>query len=180
MYIDPEFAFYGPMGFDVGAFTSNLLLNYFSNWGKGEAGTDYSNWILDQTIIFYETFEKEFIHLWKENEKKGHYGELNILCAGQSNEAVIQQYMKKIFADTLGFAGMKMIRRIIGIAHVADLDSIEDNDKRSLCEKRCLIFARRLVLASQEKTLDGLDTIRKVTEYAKSLYNFSPPENWSI
>jgi len=28
--IDPEFAFYGPMGFDIGAFISNLLLNYFS------------------------------------------------------------------------------------------------------------------------------------------------------
>src|SRR5690606_20332056 len=26
--IDPEFAFYGPMGFDIGAVLANLLLNY--------------------------------------------------------------------------------------------------------------------------------------------------------
>lgn len=28
--IDPEFAFYGPIGFDTGAFVANLLLNFFS------------------------------------------------------------------------------------------------------------------------------------------------------
>ena len=28
--IDPEFAFMGPMGFDVGAVVANFLLNYFS------------------------------------------------------------------------------------------------------------------------------------------------------
>lgn len=26
--IDPEFAYYGPMGFDIGAVIANLLLNY--------------------------------------------------------------------------------------------------------------------------------------------------------
>lgn len=27
--IDSEFSFYGPMGFDIGAFIGNLWLNYF-------------------------------------------------------------------------------------------------------------------------------------------------------
>lgn len=31
--IDSEFAFYGPMGFDIGAFLANLLLNYFASFG---------------------------------------------------------------------------------------------------------------------------------------------------
>ena len=31
--IDPEFAFYGPMGFDIGAFLGNLILGYFSQDG---------------------------------------------------------------------------------------------------------------------------------------------------
>ncbi len=31
--IDPEFGFYGPMGFDVGAYLANLLLAYFSQVG---------------------------------------------------------------------------------------------------------------------------------------------------
>jgi 5-methylthioribose kinase len=28
--IDPEFAFYGPIAFDLGAFIANLFLSYFS------------------------------------------------------------------------------------------------------------------------------------------------------
>ena len=31
--IDPEFAFYGPMGFDIGALIGNLYLAYFSQSG---------------------------------------------------------------------------------------------------------------------------------------------------
>jgi len=31
--IDPEFAFYGPMGFDVGAFLGNLILAFFAQDG---------------------------------------------------------------------------------------------------------------------------------------------------
>ena len=31
--IDPEFAFYGPMGFDISAFIANLFLSYFSQDG---------------------------------------------------------------------------------------------------------------------------------------------------
>ena len=31
--IDPEFAFYGPMGFDIGALIANLLMSFFSQTG---------------------------------------------------------------------------------------------------------------------------------------------------
>jgi 5-methylthioribose kinase len=31
--IDPEFVFYGPMGFDIGTVIANLLLNYCSHEG---------------------------------------------------------------------------------------------------------------------------------------------------
>ncbi len=42
--IDPEFGFYGPMGFDVGAFLGNLALSFFSQDGhatfEGEREVD--------------------------------------------------------------------------------------------------------------------------------------------
>ncbi len=36
--IDPEFAYYGPMGFDIGAVFANLLLNFAAQegWSKDE------------------------------------------------------------------------------------------------------------------------------------------------
>ncbi|QHO22494.1 Methylthioribose kinase [Arachis hypogaea] len=38
--IDPEFAFYGPMGFDIGAFLENLILAYFSQDGHADQAND--------------------------------------------------------------------------------------------------------------------------------------------
>jgi 5-methylthioribose kinase len=38
--IDPEFAFYGPMGFDVGAFLGNLILAFFSQDGHADQVND--------------------------------------------------------------------------------------------------------------------------------------------
>lgn len=39
--IDPEFAFYGPMGFDVGAFLGNLFLSFFSQDGHADQGNNH-------------------------------------------------------------------------------------------------------------------------------------------
>jgi len=39
-----------------------------------------------------------------------------------------------------------MIRRILGIAHVEDLESIKDTISRARCEKNALIFARELLV----------------------------------
>lgn len=38
--IDPEFAFYGPMGFDIGAYIGNLVLAFFSQEGHANEGND--------------------------------------------------------------------------------------------------------------------------------------------
>ena len=45
--IDPEFAFYGPMGFDLGALIGNLLLAYCAVPGNGQ-GKAYGEWLLEQ------------------------------------------------------------------------------------------------------------------------------------
>lgn len=42
----------------------------------------------------------------------------------------------------LGFGACKMIRRILGFAHVADFDSIPDADIRGRCEANALALAR--------------------------------------
>ncbi len=51
-----------------------------------------------------------------------------------------------MFRDALGFAGCKMMRRIVGVAHVADFTSIADADLRAKCERRALHFGRRLLV----------------------------------
>ena len=38
--IDPEFAFYGPMGFDIGAFLGNLILAFYAQDGHSDQVND--------------------------------------------------------------------------------------------------------------------------------------------
>jgi len=149
--IDSEFAFYGPMGFDLGAFLGNLLLAYYSQDGhEGRPGErdDYRAWILQTLIATWEGFAQRFRTLW---EEQGHgdgctaelFGSLD---DGPAASAAKDAYLRRLLADSLGFAGVKMIRRILGLAHVEDLESIEDADVRAACERRALAMARELVL----------------------------------
>lgn len=52
--IDPEFAFYGPMGFDVGAFIGNLILAFFAQDGHANQEDDRKVCLLylTQSFIF--------------------------------------------------------------------------------------------------------------------------------
>lgn len=45
-------------------------------------------------------------------------------------QAVQNAFMEELFRDTLSFAGAVIIRRILGIAHVIDFESIQDADTR--------------------------------------------------
>lgn len=54
--------------------------------------------------------------------------------------------MTELFRDTLSFAGAVIIRRILGIAHVIDLESIKDPDTRSSLSGHACLFSARLPL----------------------------------
>jgi len=45
-------------------------------------------------------------------------------------QAYQEAFFKELFQDTLSFAGAVIIRRILGIAHVIDFESIEDLEDR--------------------------------------------------
>lgn len=55
-------------------------------------------------------------------------------------------FLRELFADVVAMAGAVIIRRIVGIAHTADLDKISDDDARAACERRALRFGRHLLV----------------------------------
>jgi len=73
-------------------------------------------------------------------------------------------YMRRLFVESLGFAGCKMTRRILGLAHVEDLESIADADLRAECEKRALKLARAFMVEGQ-----GFADIRAANDAARAL-----------
>jgi 5-methylthioribose kinase len=148
--IDPEFAFYGPIGFDLGAFFGNLLLSWYSQFGRETADDDRSAqraWILDQVKVFWTTFRTRFLTLWAENTSGDVFP--SAMFAATTDSAALESarstFLDTLFDDMLGFGACKMIRRILGFAHVLDLDGIENADVRAACESAALEMAATLL-----------------------------------
>lgn len=162
--IDPEFAFYGPMAFDTGALIANLFLAYVSQGGH-DNGASYPDWILEQIKVFWATFTTEFIKMWDDPATHtGTWFERRKFDTDESVKHTQTDFFQYILGETLCFAGMKMVRRIFGIAHVEDLESIKDPDIRAKCERHGLEFAKILI-----KTGGSMKSIEEVIDLAKSL-----------
>ena len=165
--IDPEFAVYGPMGFDVGAFMANLLLAYFAQDGHAGQGDDraaHAAWILDALESYWTQFSEKFLACWTQDAMGDALAPA--LFANAAGEAALdafrQETMGRLFADSLGFAGAKMARRILGLAHVEDLESIADPENRASCERRALAMARTLML--DRHRIDAIASVRALAE----------------
>ncbi|CAO2814896.1 unnamed protein product [Amaranthus hypochondriacus] len=152
--IDPEFAFYGPMGFDIGAFLGNLILAFFAQDGHANQENDrkvYKKWILRVLADTWNLFHKKFVSLWDENKDGPGEAYLpHIYNNPDVLQLVQEKYMQDLFHDSLGFGSAKMIRRIVGVAHVEDFESITDAAKRAECERKALNFAK-MVMKERKK-----------------------------
>ena len=153
--IDPEFAFYGPRGFDLGAFIGNLLINYFAQDGHAEEGRPsetprdaYQDWVLETARAFWTRFRDRFIALWSAHGTgDGYPADLFADAASAAAlDAERSRFLDEMFADALRFGAAKMIRRILGLAHNIDLEWIQSPDLRAACETRCLRLARDLMV----------------------------------
>jgi 5-methylthioribose kinase len=149
--IDPEFAFIGPIGFDVGAVIGNLLLAFFAQEGHEAAPgarDAYRDWILAQAENVWSGFDRRFLGLWRAAPSGDAYP-ASLFSSVDDRAAMDKErarFMRSLFEDTLAFAAAKMIRRILGLAHVEDLEAIADPERRARCEMKALRLARELLV----------------------------------
>ena len=150
--IDPEFGFYGPMGFDIGMLISNYLMAYFSQ--PGHRGDDelasYQGWILDLIEDTYAVFEAEFTRLWNTERTGILFPKTIFEDQGHSSDAALASMLAHILGDALGICGIEMHRRTLSLAHNADFEEVEDVTKRAPLEARNLMMGRELILRRNE------------------------------
>ncbi len=158
--IDSEFAFYGPMGFDVGAVIGNLFLSYASHEVRTtdplkRAG--FRLYLTDSVIELWHVFEREFqrvvwdnvdVHAFPVNYQRG--------------------YMQRLLQDASGFAGAKMIRRVVGLAGVADIRGIEDVTDRSVAASLALNMAQPLIM--QRRAIESIEAVVEIATAARPTY----------
>ncbi|WP_192458959.1 S-methyl-5-thioribose kinase [Musicola keenii] len=138
--IDAEFGFYGPMGFDIGSALGNLLLNYCGLPGlqaPREAAAARER-RLEDIVMLWHTFARRFTVLARENSRD----------SALAVEGYAEQFLQQVWRDTVGYCGTELIRRTVGMAHVADLETIADVDARLACQRHAIILGKTLVLAA--------------------------------
>jgi 5-methylthioribose kinase len=162
--IDPEFAFYGPMAFDVGMLLANYWMAFFSQRGHEAGGSRtsmraYLLGVIDET---WRVFRDEFARLWR-TERSGILYQATLFenqDDGLASEQALHQVIHDIWTDMLGFAGIEMHRRILGLAHNADFETIEDETLRASCEAPALKFGRHIAVnRSHIQSLAELDAL---------------------
>lgn len=136
--IDPEFAYYGPMGFDIGAVLANLLLNAAAQGGRIDDPAklgDFRAYLLDAVKQVWHEFETRFRALWTEH------------CVDRllRESGYLDAFLAELLQDTFGYAGAKMVRRIVGLAHVADIDGIPDEARRNRARRVALAIGTDLI-----------------------------------
>ena len=131
--IDSEFAFYGPVGFDIGLYWANYFLSYYSHIDNAKVQSE----IITAIIQTWETYTEEF----------------------KMAPSLKFRTLQAIFHESVGFAGMEMLRRVIGAAHVKDIESIVDVQRKLRIETATLKFGSSLV-----KERHNITTVNEMIE----------------
>ncbi|WP_461434055.1 S-methyl-5-thioribose kinase [Hoeflea alexandrii] len=169
--IDPEFAFYGPFGFDIGMLIGNYLMAYHAmpaHISDADACRGFQDWILSVIDETWSVYRQEFLRLWRTERTGILYPKALYEDQGHhfASESAAEQLLAEIFCDLVGFAGIEMHRRILGLAHVAELDTIEDEDLKARCEAKCLKLGQFLVI--NRNRLTGMDAVLAAARRAET------------
>jgi len=75
------------------------------------------------------------------------------------------QFLQKVWHDAIGFCGTELIRRSVGLSHVADIDTIADDEMRYECLRHAIHLGKALiVIADRIHNVDEL--IARVRQYS--------------
>lgn len=159
--IDPEFAFYGPIAFDIGMLLANFWMSYFSQGGHEQDGARASmrGYLLRTTTTIWSVFRAEFSRLWRSEREGMLYARSLFEDAGDTlgAEQALDRFLHGVWQDLLGFAGVEIHRRILGLAHNAEFETIEDPDLRAACEAPALKFGRHI--AVNRRAIHSIDEV---------------------
>lgn len=165
--IDPEFAFFGPMAYDIGAVLQNLILNYLSHYGHTPNQSEresYQAYLLEMVRDIWNQFSRKFDETWQANNR----GELvpqKYWAFPGGEEAFAEyrrRYLHRLLQEVAGHGGVKFLRRMMGIVSVWDLTSIEDTAKRAVAERLAIQIGRRWVM--ERKSVNSIDDLVGMVE----------------
>ena len=157
--IDPEFAFYGPIGYDLGNVVGNLFFSYIhsdivmSNEVEKRAYLNY----LETTIAeIVDKFTEKFIRAYDEK----------VIDPMAKNPLYKKWMIASILEDAAGMAGTEVIRRTIGDSKVKEIESIESIEARVYMDKFLILLGKSLI-KDRYKIKTGKDYVALIDKIKK-------------
>jgi 5-methylthioribose kinase len=108
---DAEFCYYGPIGFDLGA----LIGNYLFALIRGhllKRSSEFTDWVASLGAETWDAFERAIRARWPERVDRFY------------SDTFLEDWIRSVWRDTIGYAGCKAIRRIVGLAKVSDIQTL--------------------------------------------------------
>lgn len=129
---DPEFSFYGPVGFDIGALWANYAIAAARAFALRE--DERAAWALDLIDETWRAFEARMRELWPSR-----------LDARVFRDHLLEHWLAEVRLDAAGFMAAKMARRIVGLAKNSDIETLSE-DVREGAARGVLLVARRIAV----------------------------------
>lgn len=148
--IDPEFAFYGPIGYDIGNVIGNLIFPWANKLYYDNQNKVFLSWI-------EETIENTFDTVKKSLDEK--YDEI-VSFELYKNKTFKQEYLKSIMSDSLGYAGTEIIRRVVGDSKVKEVSSLEPSETKIKTERALIKMGIYLIL-NRERIKKGKEITKE-------------------
>lgn len=147
---DSEFAFYGPVAFDLGALFANYVIAAARAFALGEDAR--AEWCLQLVAQTWSSFDAEFRRRWPARRDDRVW-----------DEAFLERLLSKWRSEAWLFAAAKMSRRMIGAAKTRDIESLPEN-LRVGAVRGVLRLARLLVIErEQDSDLERLISLAGTT-----------------
>lgn len=154
---DCEFGTYAPMGYDTGNVIANLIFAYGN--GLSTDDTAFCDWTMDMIEKSFDLFCEKFSRRYDET----------VTEPMAKVRGFKEHYIENLLNDTAGYAGTELHRRTVGMANVADLTSIEDEKKRLLAERICILSGKDFILnqTSFRKGSDYTAAVKRAYDAAR-------------
>ena len=144
--LDPEFAFYGPMGYDIGNVIGNLFFSLANKSFTMPQEKDAISQLKDTIRNVFDLTAKKL------SDK---YDEL-VTFPLYRNSDFKKLYIDSVMADSVGYAGTEMIRRTVGDSKVMEITGVADLTKRIPME-RILIETGIFFIKNRRKITQGCE-----------------------
>ncbi|MDR7869461.1 MAG: S-methyl-5-thioribose kinase [Tissierellaceae bacterium] len=164
MVIDPEFAFYGPMGYDLGNVIGNLFFSWANAYVTMEDGEEKDNFLayIEKTIVdIIDLFKEKFIKLYEEA--------VTDIMAKQ--EGYMEWYLSNVLSDACGVAGLEILRRTVGDSKVVDITCVENIEDRIIMERILILLGKNFIL-NRDKFTGGWEYINSINNALQMAYGF--------